>query len=268
MITNRTALSQQMSKNTAAFYPYELHEAERPDTLSHMYYSDSAMEWLLFFANDVVDPYYQWYLTDEQLTNYTISKYGSLATAQQKTHHFEVSWVNDSSIKSISEFESLPSVTPNNQKQYWAPYLDDVGNLVHYVRKRTEMTVTTNKMVRVDVDRVDGYVVGEIVYQLSGNAISASAEIELIADTYIIVKHVYGTLSGGALIGQDSGVSRTVASTSVLVRNIPAAEESYWTGISFYDYEMSLNEQRKAIRIIDKGYSEIASNNLKQMMGT
>ena len=197
-----------------------------------------------------------------------ISKYGSLSNAQQKTRHFEVSWVNDSSTKTVSEYALLPSVAPTNLKQYWAPVLDDNGSIVYYARKRMEMTVATNKIIQIDLDRSDDYVVGEIVYQTSGNAATASAEVELVGDGYLIVKHVYGTFQLAALIGQDSGVSHTVTGSTVLVQNIPASEETYWIGVSFYDYELALNEQRKSLRIIDRNYTDVARSNLKNLMGT
>lgn len=268
MITSRAALSKSMLKNTSAFYPYQIQHSERPDTLSFLYYDDPALEWMLFFTNNIVDPYYEWYLTDDQLTQYMVSKYGSLAAAQQKTRHFEVSWINDSSTKTIAEYNLLPSVYPTNIKQYWAPVVDDYENVVHYTRKRMDMTVSTNKIIRVNVNSVEGYTQGEIVYQTSGSVVSASAEIELVGDTYLIVKHVYGALSVGALLGQDSGTSHNLTSTTLIKQNIPAAEEAYWVGVSYYEYELMLNEQRKTLRVIDRAYADNARASLKAVMGT
>lgn len=264
MITRRAALSQQMIKNTAAFYPYQLPESERPDMLSFMYYDDSSMEWLLFYANAMVDPYYDWYLSDEQFKEMLISKYGSLASTQQKTHHFEVNWLNDSSTKTLSAYDTLTS----NLKRFWVPVLDDYGNVIYYKRKSLDLKATTNKIVRLDVDSVTGYELGEIVYQLSGSVAVASGEIDFVGDTYLLVKHVYGSLTAATLIGQESNASHTVSAVTTVQQNIPASEEVYWQGISIYDYEQSLNEQRKSIRVVQKNYVDVARNSLKSVMGT
>lgn len=267
-ITSRAAITRNVSKNTAAFYPYQIQQDERPDTLAHLYYDDSVLEWLLFFSNDIIDPYYQWYLTQEQFNSYIADKYGSLAAAQQKTKHFEVSWLNDSSRKSIDEYNILPSVYPTNLKQYWTPVVDEYDNVVAYQRKRLDTKVSTNKIIQLNVVSTAGYTLGEIVYQTSGSAVSASAEIELIGSNYLTVKHVYGAFAAGPLIGQDGGTSGTLSSAVLIKQNIPSGEEAYWSGISFYDYEMALNEQRKTIRVIDRAYADNARNSLKAVMGT
>lgn len=268
MLTSRAALLRSVSKNTSVFYPYQLQQDERPDTLSHLYYDDPSLEWLIFFANEVVDPYYDWYLNEEQFANFIVSKYGSLANAQQKTRHFEVSWLNDSSRKTIAEYNILPSVYPTNIKQYWTPVVDEYDNVVAYARKRLDTKVSTNKVMQLNVNNTAGYVQGEIVYQTSGSAVSASAEVELIGSGYLIVKHVYGSFTPTALIGQDSGTSQTLTGSSIIKQNIPAAEEAYWAGVSFYEYEAALNEQRKTLRVIDRAYADTARTNLKAVMGT
>ena len=268
-ITSRAALTRAVAKNTSVFYPYQIQESERPDTLAHLYYDDPVLEWLLFFSNDIVDPHYGWYLNDEQFNNYIVSKYGSLANAQQKTYRFEVSWLNDSSKKTVAEYNLLTSVAPINLKQYWAPVVDEFDNVVYYARKQADRYVTTNKIQQLTVTNATGFEQGEIVYQTSGSVVSASAEIELIVNNTLIVKHVYGTFtSPTTLTGQDSGTSSLVSSVTTLQQNIPAAEEVYWTGVSIYDYELALNEQRKSIRVIDRAFADNARNSLKAVMGT
>lgn len=269
-ITSRAALSQTTLRNFSAYYPYQLRHAERPDVLAHTYYNDSALEWLVFFANGVTDPYYEWYLTDEQMTAYLASKYGSLAAAQQKTRHFEVSWAGDSTQLDPTSYSNLAS----NIKQYWSPFVDDFDTPVYYQRKPMDLMVATNKVISLGVSSSAGYTLGEIVYQINptSGAISFSAEIDFKGDNYILVKHVYGTYvvspNTYALMGQESGNAQWVTSGSTIQQNIPTSEEAYWTGVSFYDYEMFLNEQRKVIRVVDRAYSETARTSLKQVMGT
>jgi hypothetical protein len=267
-LTSRAAMTRAASSNASTFYPYQIHQNERPDTLATLYYDDPSLEWLLFFTNNIIDPYYDWYLSEEQFNGFIASKYGSLAAAQQKTRHFEVSWLNDSSRKTVAEYNLLSSVYPTNLKQYWAPQVDEYDVVVGYVRKQLDTKVSTNKVLQLNVDNVTGYQQGEIVYQISGSAVSASAEIDVVGVGYLIVKHVYGSFSIANLIGQDSGASHTLTSSSVLKQNIPTAEEAYWTGVSFYDYEAMLNEQRKAIRVIDRAFTDNARNSLKAAMGT
>jgi Base plate wedge protein 53 len=267
MLTTRTAIAQDVVKLTSAFYPYQLVEGERPDTISNLYYKDPSLEWLVFFANDIIDPYYGWYLTNEQFTQYVIDKYGSLANAQLKVHHFQVNWVGDDTKLTIAAYDALPSVYPANTKQYWRPLLDEYGATVCYVRKQLDNTTTTNLVMNVGVASSDGFNIGELISQEVGGIVSGYGEIVAINDNALIIKHVLGTFTTGyPVVGFTSSANSSVSSTNVLTHNIPSEELIYWRSISCYDYEEYLNEQRKVLKLIDSGYAEAAQDNLKTMM--
>ena len=266
-ITSRTAISQDAIKLGSVFYPYQVTEGERSDTLSFMYYDDSGLDWLIYYANDTIDPYYGWHLTDEQFNMYITSKYGSIAYAQLKVHHYQVSYANDDRTLSTSAYAALPSVAPTNVKKYWMPVATETGVITHYVRKPDTSTIATNRILKVDLPSTVGYQLGELVSQQTNNVVTGYAEITLIDTGYVLVQSTLGTIStGSALIGFTSGTQFTPTAVTVTADNIPAAEVSYWAAVSVYDYESYLNEQRKAIRVIDKSYADLARQNLKMMM--
>lgn len=59
-----------------SFYNYEITNDLRPDQVAAMYYDDPTMVWLIFLANNIVDPYHDWPKTDAQLEELLILKYG------------------------------------------------------------------------------------------------------------------------------------------------------------------------------------------------
>ena len=59
-----------------AFYDYEITNDLRPDQVANLYYDDPTLVWLIFLVNNIVDPYHDWPLTDRQLEEYLILKYG------------------------------------------------------------------------------------------------------------------------------------------------------------------------------------------------
>ena len=266
-LTNRTAISQDAIKAASVFYPYQVREGERTDTLSFMYYDDSGLDWLVYFANDTIDPYYGWHLTAEQFNAYITSKYGSIAYAQLKVHHYQVSYANDDRTLSVSAYNALPSVTPTNVKKYWMPMMTETGVITHYVRKPDTSTLTTNRILRIDLPSTTGYEMGELVSQQTNNVVTGYAEITLIDVGYMLVQNTLGSFTtNSALIGFNSGTQVTPTTITVTAENIPTAEVGYWAAVSVYDYEDYLNEQRKTIRVIDKSYAELAQQNLKMMM--
>lgn len=267
VITHRAGITRDVMARASVFYPYQTKEGERPDTLSHLYYNDSSLEWLVFFANGIIDPYYGWYLSGDQFKQYIISKYGSLVEAQLKTHHYQVDYLNDDRNITISAYEALNSVAPINLKRYWRPVFNDYGAVVFYQRAPLDLIVTTNKVIALRVPSTAGFEVGELVSQLTGDIVSGYGEIVSIDAEIITLQHINGGFVGGTTVtGFSTGSTTIPTSTDLLYENIPSLEQSYWRAISLYDYEELLNEQRKTVRLIDNTYAEQAENNLQAVM--
>jgi len=70
------------------FVKHIIRDSERPDILAHKYYGDSELHWLFFFTNGVklLNPYYDWPLTQYDLKKFVNKKYGS--TNINAIHHY------------------------------------------------------------------------------------------------------------------------------------------------------------------------------------
>lgn len=97
-LLNRIKLKDMVRRKLTTFYPYEIKEFERPDTVAYDYYGTVNLTWLILIANDIIDPYYEWPLFGTSLTNFIISKYGSLEQARAGVHHYEKIIRNESKI--------------------------------------------------------------------------------------------------------------------------------------------------------------------------
>ena len=106
-ITRRVALLEKISTDPFAFYPYDITSNERADQLSHRYYEDPYKSWILYLGNKIVDPYYEWYLSDDEFQEYIVNKYGSYVNAADKIKYYRNNWVNTEDI-TVSFWDSLP----------------------------------------------------------------------------------------------------------------------------------------------------------------
>lgn len=269
-IISRTTLTKEALRAATTYYPYEAKEGDRPDIISHLYYGKPSSEWLLFFANDIVDPYYDFYLSEEQLTQHIISKYDSLAKAQSYIKHYEVNWASDDSRKTISEYNLLLSNSTVNLKNYWQPVVDSLDRIIYYIRKPLDTTVNTNKVISfqtVSLNVASNFQLGEIVYQVNSGIVSARGEILSIDGNKLYVKNVQGTFSALLpVVGQETSFSTNITNVSTVAENLHPQEAVYWTPISFYDYEVEENNKRKSMQVIDRTYLDVAENNLKKLM--
>ena len=82
-------------ESIGAFYTYTLKDGERPDTVAFDYYGSSDYTWLVFFSNQIVDPYFDWPLDNLTLDNFLIKKYGSLVEAQSEIAYYTYDPLHD-----------------------------------------------------------------------------------------------------------------------------------------------------------------------------
>ena len=87
-IMARPRIASSLLSNPAAIYSYTVNNDLRPDQVAHLYYGDSELLWLIFLANNIVDPYYGWPLTQNAFQDFIISKYGTIATAKSTIKHY------------------------------------------------------------------------------------------------------------------------------------------------------------------------------------
>lgn len=88
-IMARPKIKDRLLSNPNVFYDYVIHDDLRPDQVAYLYYDDPQMLWLIFLANNITDPYYDWPLNQNQFASFLISKYGSVAAAQAKILHYQ-----------------------------------------------------------------------------------------------------------------------------------------------------------------------------------
>ena len=82
LLTNlmaRVQIIPSLLRNPLLFYSYDLKESDRPDILAHKYYDDSNKYWMILYANEIMDPLYDWPLTSQQFDAYLKNKYSAAA---------------------------------------------------------------------------------------------------------------------------------------------------------------------------------------------
>jgi len=267
-ITTRVGVTEETLRNAYAYYPYELKKELRPDSLAHFYYGDVLNNWIFFISNNIIDPYYQWYNTNEEINALIESKYGSLVKALQRIHHWEVNWIEDDRVISPSVYNSfVVNVSAGvDQKKYWVPIYDLNSFIVGYERKKVNYRVDTNRIISLNTTITSGntFTIDERVIQSSGGIVSAAGFVDFksTSNDQLVLKNISGTFSNTSLlIGEDSSTQASFTTLTTLSQSFPTQEAEYWSPISLYDYELDQNEQRRTINVIDKNFiSEIESS--------
>jgi len=138
-ITNRAAILNSIANNKYAFYPYVVKDGMPAWQVAEKYYGDADYVWLVYLSNNIIDPYYQWPLSDIVLQQKIIEDYGSLSAAQNHVMFYRVNWSGDDRVLTKSQYNSLPSYL----KKYWDPQTDQFNVPTSYVRKQIDIKSTS-----------------------------------------------------------------------------------------------------------------------------
>lgn len=262
-IMARAKLSDATKNNNQLFLPYITSGEERADTLSHQYYKNPGYSWLIWFANEVIDPYYDMALNSYDFDELIISKYGSIETAQRKIVHYKLNWeasVNDISVEGFNNLES-------STKKYWEPVLDYNLNVKGYARKKDTQILNTNRIGTINFNNVTGtFIPGEEIQQQNDATIYGFCTF---ADqTTLTIQHLQRSFrADNIIIGKESGAQATIVSVNNFLATTAAyVNSTYWSPVTFYDYEYELNESKKQIVLMDAMLTSRAEQELIRAM--
>lgn len=273
-ISTRVILRNSIFKNSFVFYPYTIQSGERADNVAARYYNDPYREYIIYLANNIIDPYFEWPLDDYELSAYIIKKYGSLELAIKKVLFYRHNWIeHEEDILSISAYNAL---VPRLQK-YFQPFYAGNFSLTHYVRHKVDYTVATNKIIVLTMNNnTNGFAKDdpvEIKYTVNSSGRGVVALIDSDNDQ-LYIQHVSGTFLPGELpITADSklynetdGFSRRILAAALVAENLTDEENVYYKAVTAYDLEVEKNEYNKTIRVLDSGLAPALSSELTQLI--
>jgi len=269
-IVERAKITDNVFNNPYVWYKYDIRNFERPDQIADFYYNDEFMDWLLYLSNQIIDPYYEWYMSDDVFFAYLVKKYNLITTnnitlLQNKVHSYINNWYNGETI-SISDYNALPT-----SHRYWQPTYTQSDVINGYIRNKVDWQLKTNAIVSYSVNTDAQFIVDEIVFiNFDANTVG-KAQVLQSNSSYVTVNHVFGhiynTPSGSSYIyGTESAANVVFTSVVSIANNIISGEERYWDPLMLYDMERAANESKKSIKVLDRTYSMQVSKALTKLL--
>jgi hypothetical protein len=250
-----------------AYYPYTVNQNQRPDQIADRYYQDGNKFWLVFLANQMIDPFYDWTIDDNSFQQLLYTKYGSITESQLRVKYWQNQWVDDDNRLTPEGYLALP----DGLRKYYTPFLNQGFQILYYTRAPIDWTVTTNMVVNYGISNTtgSGFKIDERLKIYANNIWIGNSQVVFSNSTVLSVQHVFGnTTAGDTVVAVSSNTHANISSVTVSVVNIPAAEQVFWIPVYYYDYEFGLNEKKKHIRLIDAKYSGQAARELAKDLNT
>lgn len=94
-ITRRNNFVETNLSNPYLFLPYTVKEGEKPEDIAYDYYGSVDATWLVLLANGILDPYGEWYKSEEHFNQYIMKKYEK---ESGKTGYDVIAWTQDETI--------------------------------------------------------------------------------------------------------------------------------------------------------------------------
>lgn len=74
-ISRRSNFVRAISNNPYLYYPYTVSEGERAEDIANFYYGSVDYVWLVYMANNIIDPYHEWPMDPQTFNDYLVEKY-------------------------------------------------------------------------------------------------------------------------------------------------------------------------------------------------
>lgn len=95
-ITRRVKIIEDLRNNPYAFLPYTIKDDDRPEDIALYYYNDPGKVWLVYLANNIIDPYTQWPMSNENFEKTLMVKYETA----NRTGYEVLEWAMNTNITS------------------------------------------------------------------------------------------------------------------------------------------------------------------------
>lgn len=271
-LTRRVSINQNadVQGTLDVFYPYTITDFLRPDHVAEYYYEDAELDWMVFHANQIQDPYFEWYLNPMQFEVLIRDKYGSPEVAQRSIKFWRSNWASDDQEITVSYYEN--TLEPE-WRQYYQPRWGQGTRILSYVRKPLDMIVNTNKIVSYAVSYASNtdFIVGEPVDFINITSAVGQGMVTTSNATHLVIQSTVDDITANSsltktITGLSSGASATSNSMSTIVTNLTDNELVFWTPVTLYDYETEINEQKKEVYLVGAGPHSMISQQVRKAL--
>jgi hypothetical protein len=267
-IIAKVKFQESVQKNLAVFYSYTVKEGERPDQIAESYYEDSSYDWLIYFSNDIVDPYHEWPRSQEEMERLIVTKYGTVANASLQKAFYRTNYQTDDRVISTAAFNALPA----GAKQYWQPIIGYNEAILNYQRKEQDLMVETNALVTLTGTFNEVPTTSSVVkYKLQQDPPSGAVvgTVAFANTTTVILKHINGVWSTGNFMvyaGNNASINATITTANVTTWCIPQDELTYWSPVTYFEYEYEINEAKRNIQLVSSVYVNKIERDMKELL--
>lgn len=243
-ITRRVKVNDKLINDPYLYLPYTVKEDDRAEDIAYYYYGDVNRVWMIYLANNIVDPYTQWVLNSDDFEKTVRKKYSHTISVAKSA----IDNVADTITYANHGFKTTDPVT------------------VSFTGTTTGL-VSGTRYYAIRVDSNTFKLASSIVNARSGTAIDIGSSV---GSNFVFDLFIDEFLSS---ISIDSNIlyclnvdGETKVTYDTYTLGMDETEKLNWTIVRVYEYEVELNENRRVIWLINKEYASTVENDLLKVM--
>lgn len=250
--------------NTQIYYSYDVKEEEKPEDVAFRFYQDPMKHWIILLANEIIDPQYDWPMSERNLNEFINKKYSSyellLDSSEIYSDEYQIGEIAyQGSTIDASYFESTV-VSYNNVDRILT-----VNSISDVFANNTTITGASSgvshKIVGTKCNN-DGLIWSQTNishYQVTEVKRNSYDEIET-TESYTVSIQDYNHSSGDIIPRVTESDSYQLNDGSVLSIN------REFSPVYYYDYEVQKNESRRKISVPRPEYVSRIEEQFKRIM--
>jgi len=105
-LMTRLSVAANFFDNPINYYDYDVQDGDTPEIIAHKYYGDIYRYWVVMFANQYLDPQWDWPMDGKLFQQYMREKYKEV-NPKNIVHHYEKTITQYNSVSQITKVDSI-----------------------------------------------------------------------------------------------------------------------------------------------------------------
>lgn len=279
----RGKLREDIFGDLAFFTKYKIIGDERPDNVAYKIYNDETLDWVILLSNNILNIQSEWPLPQSVFDGVMLEKYGSYENLYSGIHHYESKEIRDSLGNLILPSGIRISNTWKTGNGFIASYKTNQIENINYSPSLKTFILKLKKNENLPTVPVGTkIIISGFKDSLSeANGVFNINEVFTDSSNQLVIKYVNPDSMQNSIFplsGEETieFILQDAISVSTdyyyqyydnnLETEIIVSKDNVLNSVSNYDYEVSLEEEKRNIYVLKPIYLNIVFNDLEELM--
>jgi hypothetical protein len=279
----RGKLREDIFGDLAFFTKYKIIGDERPDNVAYKIYNDETLDWVILLSNNILNIQSEWPLPQSVFDEVMLEKYGSYENLYSGIHHYESKEIRDSLGNLILPSGVRISNTWKSGNGFITSYkTNQIENVNYSPSLKTFIFKLKENENLPTVPVGTKIIISGFKDSLSeANGVFNINEVFTDSSSQLVIKYVNPNNMQNSIFpvsGEENieFILQDAISVSTnyyyqyydnnLETEIIVSKDNVLNSVSNYDYEISLEEEKRNIYVLKPIYLNIVFNDLEELM--